>query len=76
MPIFPFVMPAFIEEEKGINNDPDAEFGGTEARRLLETKLVRKIDLRMSIMVVIYILNYVRFLFRLFYLKLNTCHLD
>ncbi|KAF8231887.1 sugar transporter [Tricholoma matsutake] len=59
MPIFPFVMPAFIEEEKGINNDPDAEFGGTEARRLLETKLVRKIDLRMSIMVVIYILNYI-----------------
>jgi hypothetical protein len=41
--------------------DPDAEFGGTEARRVLEKKLLRRIDLRMSIMVVIYILNYVCF---------------
>lgn len=40
--------------------DPDAEFGGTEARIALEKKLVWKVDLRMSIMVVIYILNYVR----------------
>jgi hypothetical protein len=42
--------------------DPNAEFGGAEARRVLERKLLRKIDLRMSILVVIYILNYVRFL--------------
>lgn len=39
--------------------DPDAEFGGTEARKALEKKLLLKIDLRMSILVVIYILNYV-----------------
>ncbi|TCD70425.1 hypothetical protein EIP91_003506 [Steccherinum ochraceum] len=37
----------------------DEEFGGTEARRLLEKKLIRKLDLRMSILIVIYILNYV-----------------
>jgi len=39
--------------------DPDAQFGGTEARRKLEKKLILKVDLRMSIMVVIYILNYI-----------------
>lgn len=39
--------------------DPDAEFGGAEARQALEKKLLRKIDMRMSILVVIYILNYV-----------------
>ncbi|KAF8076337.1 MFS general substrate transporter [Lyophyllum atratum] len=39
--------------------DPDAEFGGTEARRKLERKLLWKVDMRMSIMVIIYILNYV-----------------
>ena len=44
------------------SGDPDVEFGGTEARNLLERKLLWKIDLRMSIMVLIYILNYVRFL--------------
>ena len=40
--------------------DGDAEFGGPEARRGLERKLIRKIDLRMSILILIYILNYVR----------------
>jgi len=39
----------------------DAEFGGAEARHRLERGLLRKIDARMSILVVIYILNYVRF---------------
>ena len=39
--------------------DPDAEFGGTEARKRLEKKLLLKLDARMSILVVIYILNYV-----------------
>jgi hypothetical protein len=39
------------------NLDCDAEFGGTEERRKLEKKLLRKIDARMSIMVIIYILN-------------------
>ncbi|KAF8604467.1 MFS general substrate transporter [Ceratobasidium sp. AG-I] len=37
----------------------DAEFGGTEARRLLEKRLLRKLDLRMGILVFIYILNYI-----------------
>ncbi|KAJ2931581.1 hypothetical protein H1R20_g5434, partial [Candolleomyces eurysporus] len=39
--------------------DRDAEFGGPEARRILERKLLLKVDLRMSIMVLIYILNYI-----------------
>jgi hypothetical protein len=38
------------------NND---EFGGTEERRHLEKRLLRKLDMRMSIMIVIYVLNYV-----------------
>ncbi|CAE6472001.1 unnamed protein product [Rhizoctonia solani] len=37
----------------------DAEFGGTEARRALEKRLLRKLDLRMSILIFIYILNYI-----------------
>ena len=41
-------------------DDPDAEFGGNEARKKLERRLLWKIDLRMSILVLIYILNYVR----------------
>ena len=40
-------------------SDPDAEFGGAEARRELERKLLLKLDARMSILVIIYILNYV-----------------
>lgn len=39
--------------------DYDAEFGGPEERKRLEKKLLRKIDARMSSLVVIYILNYV-----------------
>lgn len=46
--------------QKAALDDPDAEFGGHEARQRLERKLVRKIDVRMSILTVIYILNYVR----------------
>lgn len=37
----------------------DTEFGGTEARAKLEKKLVWKVDARMFILVVIYILNFV-----------------
>jgi hypothetical protein len=54
------------EEEPGrpndsdINLDPDAEFGGSEGRKRLEKTLLLKLDLRMSILIVIYILNYVR----------------
>ncbi|KAJ7576928.1 MFS general substrate transporter [Mycena floridula] len=39
--------------------DPDAQYGGHEARLVLEKKLLRKIDARMSIMIFIYILNYI-----------------
>jgi hypothetical protein len=38
----------------------DAEFGGRRARLDLERGLLRKIDGRMSMLIVIYILNYVR----------------
>ncbi|OCH90936.1 MFS general substrate transporter [Obba rivulosa] len=41
------------------NVDGDEEFGGHEARKELEKKLLRKLDLRMSILIVIYILNYI-----------------
>ena len=44
-----------------IEEDSDAEFGGTEARKALEKRLLLKLDLRMSILVIIYILNFVRF---------------
>lgn len=40
--------------------DIEAELGGREARLVLERKLLRKLDMRMSILVLIYILNYVR----------------
>lgn len=40
-------------------DDNDEDFGGHEARRKLERRLVMKLDFRMSILVVIYILNYV-----------------
>jgi hypothetical protein len=35
-------------------NGDDAEFGGHEERARIEKKLVRKIDLRVSILIVIY----------------------
>jgi hypothetical protein len=40
-------------------HDHDALFGGPEERKRLEKKLLRKVDARMSILIVIYILNYV-----------------
>ena len=39
--------------------DPDAEFDGTEARKRLEKRLLLKLDVRMSILIVIYIFNFV-----------------
>ncbi|ESK97617.1 sugar transporter [Moniliophthora roreri MCA 2997] len=39
--------------------DPDAQYGGHEERKKLEKKLLMKIDLRMSVLIVIYILNYI-----------------
>lgn len=35
-------------------NGDDAEFGGHEERKRIEKKLLRKIDLRVSILIVIY----------------------
>lgn len=55
--------PSGVDEERReqapLPLDADAEFGGTEARKKLEKKLLRKLDLRMSILIVIYILNYI-----------------
>ncbi|KAJ7047420.1 MFS general substrate transporter [Mycena alexandri] len=48
--------------EKGQNNGSDLNLSSDEhspERRALEKKLLRKIDLRMSILIVIYILNYI-----------------
>lgn len=56
------VQPIDEKSVNPINEDPDAEFGGAEARKQLERKLLWKIDLRMSIMIIIYILNYVGFI--------------
>lgn len=52
--------------EKSEYAGDDSDFGGTEARRKLERRLLLKLDLRMSILVVIYILNYVRLLSRVY----------
>ena len=46
--------------DPALQDDPDAEFGGHEARKELEKKLLRKLDARMCILIIIYILNYVR----------------
>ncbi|KAI0677060.1 MFS general substrate transporter [Trametes maxima] len=52
-----------IERQGDVEADPqhsiDEEFGGHEARKKLEKKLLRKLDARMSILIVIYILNYI-----------------
>jgi hypothetical protein len=49
-----------FDAEPGVVKHSDADFGGPEQRKVLERKLLWKIDARMSILVVIYILNYVR----------------
>ena len=52
------------QSEVAVETNPsanaDAEFGGCEARRRLERQLVRKLDMRLSILVVMYVLDYVR----------------
>lgn len=48
-----------VDEEKLSVEDTNAEFSGTETRKALEKRLLLKLDLRMSIMIMIYILNYV-----------------
>ena len=47
-------------------DDANAEFGGAAARHELEKKLLWKVDKRMSILVLIYILNFVSSLTILF----------
>lgn len=49
-----------VESIQVTQDDPDAEFGGPEARKKMERKLLWKLDLRMFILVIIYILNYVK----------------
>lgn len=49
-----------VQLDPALQDDPDAEFGGYEARKKLEAKLLRKLDARMCILIIIYILNYVR----------------
>ena len=49
----------YVSRDSRAVSDPDAEFGGTEARKELEKRLLLKLDARMSILIVIYILNYV-----------------
>ncbi|KAJ7700039.1 MFS general substrate transporter [Mycena rosella] len=46
-----------LSEDREI--DPDAAFGGKLARNELEARLLSKLDTRMSILVLIYILNYI-----------------
>ncbi|KDQ09010.1 hypothetical protein BOTBODRAFT_179347 [Botryobasidium botryosum FD-172 SS1] len=50
-PLLPQDTPTMVER--------DAEFGGTIERAKLEKALLRKLDARMSILVLIYILNYI-----------------
>jgi len=40
------------------NKDVNAQFGGLEARKALEKKLLRKVDLRMLILILVYMMNY------------------
>lgn len=39
--------------------DADAEFGGPDAREKVERMLLRKVDIRMLVLILIYIPNYV-----------------
>ena len=53
--------------------DYDAEFGGPKERKRLEKKLLRKIDARMSILVAIYVLNYVSFVMSRIAISVSRC---
>ena len=54
----------YYSEDSETALGPDAEFGGTEARKELERRLLFKLHVRMSILVVIYILNYMSYTLR------------
>ncbi|KDQ17349.1 hypothetical protein BOTBODRAFT_604572 [Botryobasidium botryosum FD-172 SS1] len=49
--------PPHVDIQSG--TERDAEFGGSQQRMILEKKFLRKLDARMSILVLIYILNYI-----------------
>ena len=54
-------------------DERDEDFGGPEARCQLERRLLWKLDARMSILVIIYILNYVSHFFACeWYTSLNS----
>lgn len=48
-----------LVQDAGRIVDPDAEFGGREERLRIERNLLWKVDIRMSMLIFIYILNYV-----------------
>ncbi|KAF9055118.1 MFS general substrate transporter [Hymenopellis radicata] len=57
----PLLLPRDHDDEGAslTSTDSDIAFGGSEARKRLEIRLLRKLDRRMSILVLIYILNYI-----------------
>jgi len=63
-----------MDTEQAPPPDSEAEFGGREARLNLERKLLRKLDMRMSILVLIYILNYVRLPIVVWFCDLISVH--
>jgi hypothetical protein len=65
--------PDMIDPEQA-SPDIGAEFGGQEARLNLERKLLRKLDTRLSILVLIYILNYVRLTIIVWFCALISIH--
>lgn len=62
--------PVMDTPEQAPRDTDEAEFGGREGRLNLERKLLRKLDMRMSILVLIYILNYVRLPFVIWFCAL------
>ncbi|TDL29518.1 sugar transporter [Rickenella mellea] len=48
-----------VGAEPANNDELNSEFGGTSQRKLMERNLLRKLDSRMSILIIIYILNYI-----------------
>lgn len=55
----PLLLPERSSEQQYDALDPDMQFGGHVARKELETRLLRKLDIRMSILIVVFILNYI-----------------
>ncbi|KAH9979384.1 MFS general substrate transporter [Lactifluus volemus] len=49
------------ERAQALPSDVEAEFGGRQARLKLEEKFLRKLDMRMSVLVLLYILNYLTY---------------